>query len=121
LRDKIAIVTGGGSGIGRAMAILFAAGGAHLVVADVSGAQNAVAQSIGGAAMPFHATVTDAAEVAALIKACVSYFGRLDLMCNNAGIGSTILPLHDVPEVDWDKVLGVNLKDSFNVLQASIR
>src|SRR4051794_22151716 len=109
LPDKVAVVTGGASGIGRAMALRFAADGARgVVVADLDGAgAEAVAAQIGEAALPFECDVADPGHADALIGAAESAFGAVDLFCANAGVavGSDL-----ATPADWDLAFGVNIR-----------
>ena len=113
LDGKVAVVTGGGSGIGRAMAIALAAEGASVVIGDISGAQDAVASEIGGAASAVHADVTSDDDVRAMIAAAVDAHGRLDILCNNAGIDGDIAPLADCTIENFDRVIAINLRGVF--------
>ena len=111
LADKIAIVTGAGSGMGRAIAEHFAAEGARVLCADISGAQDEVARAIGEAAVGVSVDVTSANSVQGMIAAAETRFGRLDILCNNAGYGGpTDLPLHEQDEALFDRLIDVNLK-----------
>jgi NAD(P)-dependent dehydrogenase (short-subunit alcohol dehydrogenase family) len=111
---KVALVTGGGSGIGRATALAFARAGARVVVADigVAGGTETVQliHQAGGAATFVETDVSQAAAVAALIAKAVSTYGRLDWAHNNAGIEGVEARTADYPEEDWDRVIAINLK-----------
>ena len=111
---KVALITGGGSGIGRATALAFAQQGARVVVADVQdhGGEQTVAQiaQAGGAAMYVHADVSRAADVAALVQQVVASYDRLDYAHNNAGVGGPVRSLDEIDESQWDQVIAVNLK-----------
>jgi NAD(P)-dependent dehydrogenase (short-subunit alcohol dehydrogenase family) len=113
LTGKVAIVTGAGSGIGRATALLFAEEGAQVVCADVSGRQDAVAATIGDAALPVQADVTAGADVARLIATAGERFGRLDVLFNNVGAGGRQMPLADVDEDTFDALVSLNLRSTF--------
>jgi len=114
LKDKVAIVTGGGSGFGEAMARRFAAEGAKIVVNDIDIANGArVADAItaaGGAARFVRADVARAAEVKALVAAGLDAFGRIDIMVNNAGYTHRNRSMLTVDEADFDRIFAVNVK-----------
>ncbi|MGB0388730.1 MAG: SDR family oxidoreductase [Ardenticatenaceae bacterium] len=114
LKDKVALVTGGSSGIGRATALLFAREGAKVVVADiqVEGGEETVGmiQEGGGEAIFVKADVSKSADVQAMINQTVEHYGRLDCAFNNAGIGGVPAPIADHEEEHWDRVIGINLK-----------
>src|SRR5712692_2567972 len=115
LNGKVALVTGGASGIGRATALTFAREGAKLVIADVNteGGQQTVHMITenGGAAIFVQVDVSQATAVEAMISKTVETYGRLDCAHNNAGIGARPrVLLHEFPEESWDRVLGINLK-----------
>ncbi|GAA4601536.1 rhamnulose-1-phosphate aldolase/alcohol dehydrogenase [Actinoplanes octamycinicus] len=123
LATRVAFVTGGGSGIGRAIALRLAAEGACVVVADRDAATaEAVAREIGGtdAAISVTADVTDAAAVEAAVKEAVLAFGGVDLIVNNAGL-SISKPLLETTEQDWDLQHDVMAKGSFLVAKAAAR
>lgn len=112
---KVALVTGGSSGLGEATALKFAEQGAKVVIAARRVEQSAqVVQKIiamGGEAHFVPADVSRAADVEHMVNAVVQKFGRLDCAVNNAGIvGPRFTPIADVTEAEWDKVMGVNLK-----------
>lgn len=113
LAGKIAVITGAGSGMGKAMAERFAAEGARVVLGDISGRQNAVAETIGDAAVPVHCDVSVEAEVRAMIDTAEQRFGRLDVLVNNAGFGGHMKPLHEQSVEAWDKVHDTNLRGVF--------
>ena len=115
LDGKVALVTGGASGIGRATALTFAREGAKLMIADLNeaGGQQTVHMITenGGEATFVQVDVTQAAAVEAMISTTVQTYGRLDCAHNNAGIGSRPrVRLHELPEENWDRVLDINLK-----------
>jgi 3-oxoacyl-[acyl-carrier protein] reductase len=111
LKDKIAIVTGGGSGFGEGIVRKFVAEGARVVVVDLnSRAADAVASSLGANAKSLHADVTVKADVAAMLEAAQKYFGGLDILVNNAGIGHLPQPLDALDEESFDRITAVNMK-----------
>ncbi len=114
LADKVALVTGGGSGIGRATALAFAREGARVVVADVvaeAGAETVEqTRQAGGEALFVRCDVSRAPEVEALIARCVEAYGRLDCAHNNAGVLGQPASTVDCTEENWDRVMAVNLK-----------
>ena len=111
---RVALVTGGGSGIGRAAALAFAHEGAKVVVADVTaaGGEATVQQmsEIGGTALFIRTDVSVAAEVSAMVQLAVTTYGRLDYAFNNAGINDENAPAVDCSEELWDRTLAINLK-----------
>ncbi len=114
LEDKVALVTGGGSGIGRSTALAFSEEGAKVVVADVmvDGGEETVKliKEAGGEAIFVKTDVSKAKEVEALIQKAVDEYGRLDCAFNNAGIEGAVTNLQDLSEEDWDRVISINLK-----------
>jgi NAD(P)-dependent dehydrogenase (short-subunit alcohol dehydrogenase family) len=111
---KVAVVTGAGSGMGRAMAEMFALEGAKVVCADISGAEEDVARAIGSAAVAASVDVTKAAQVRDMIALAEERFGKLDILCNNAGItGPMDAPLHEQDEDVFDLLVDVNLRSVY--------
>jgi NAD(P)-dependent dehydrogenase (short-subunit alcohol dehydrogenase family) len=114
LQDKVSLVTGGGSGIGEAIAHAFAREAASVVVVDVVEESAArVATDIGDGARPEVADVSDPDSVRDLIDRVVGAHGRLDVAVNNAGIGGPIARIGDYPVEGWRKVLSINLDGVF--------
>jgi len=113
LDKKVALVTGGGSGIGRASALAFAREGAKIIIADVNitGGEETVQliHAAGGAAIFVRADVSKAAEVAALVKKGVETYSRLDCALNNAGIQGEIQQTAECSEENWDRIIATNL------------
>jgi NAD(P)-dependent dehydrogenase (short-subunit alcohol dehydrogenase family) len=120
-RGKTAVVTGGGSGIGRALCLAFAQEGANVVVADIEvNAAEAVAieaRSLGPRAIAVRTDVADSASVGALAERAYGEFGDVNVLCNNAGV-LVFKWLSDMTEADWDWTLAVNLKGVVNGLLA---
>jgi NAD(P)-dependent dehydrogenase (short-subunit alcohol dehydrogenase family) len=117
LMNKIALITGGSSGIGAAAARLFAAEGAKVVVADINseGGENVVEaiRQAGGDANFVRTDVSKAEDVEAMVARTVALYGRLDCAYNNAGILGEIVPLVDQSEAAWDRTLATNLKGTW--------
>jgi 3-oxoacyl-[acyl-carrier protein] reductase len=111
LKDKVAIVTGGGSGFGAGIVRKFVAEGAQVVVADLNlEAAMDVAATAGPAARALRVDVADAADVRLMMESAELHFGRLDILVNNAGVGHKPQPLEDLPEAEFDRIAAVNMK-----------
>ena len=119
LDSRVIVITGAARGIGAACARRFAHAGARLVLADLdSVAVDKLAAELKAVAV--HADVTRAADVARMIEEPYTRWGRLDVLFNNAGV-IRVQPMLDVTEAEWDRVMAVNLKAVFFVLQAAAR
>jgi NAD(P)-dependent dehydrogenase (short-subunit alcohol dehydrogenase family) len=125
LLDKVALVTGGTSGIGRETSVLFAKAGARVVVAgrrETEGEETvALIRAAGGEGVYVKADVTKNAEVEMLVQKAVEKFGRLDVAFNNAGVEGVWVPIVKQSEADWDRTIEVNLKGVWLCLKYEIR
>lgn len=113
LAGKSAIITGAGSGMGKAMAERFAAEGAHVLCADISGAQDTVARDIGNGAIGLRVDVSSEDDIKAMVATAEERFGRLDILVNNAGFGGGMIPLHEQTAENWDRIHDVNVRGVF--------
>ena len=117
LENKVAVITGAGSGVGRATALLFAKEGAKIVVADivVEGGEETVRQikEYGREAIFEKVDVSQAGDAQKMVKAAVDNYGKLDILYNNAGIEGPTTLTASFSESDWDRVVSVNLKGVF--------
>lgn len=113
LQDKVAIVTGAASGIGMGMAEEFVAEGARVIAVDVSGAEEELARRLGDNCVAFHGDVSKSADVQSMIEAAISEFGKLNVLCNNAGIDGHVAPTGEYPEEEFDKVIAINCRGVF--------
>lgn len=127
LRGRNAVVTGGGRGIGRAIALAMAEEGANIVVCDLGGATDgtgadrapadsvvAECKELGVKAVPHYGDVADFKAAEDMIRTCVDNFGRIDILCNIAGSGKPGM-MWDMPEEEWDRTLSVHLKGTWNL------
>ncbi len=125
MKDKVALVTGASSGIGRATAEAFAAKGARLVVAarrqEELDSLVAEIESRGGKAIAIRADVSVAADVERMVDHAITAFGRLDYAVNNAGIEGQLAGITELAEEEWDRVLGINLKGAFLCMKHEAR
>ncbi|MFI5317227.1 MAG: SDR family NAD(P)-dependent oxidoreductase [Myxococcota bacterium] len=116
LKDRVALVTGGARGIGRAIAERLAAEGARVAIADIQGAKQA-AEEIGGGSIGVVLDVTDSSAVRAGVGEVIGRFGRVDVLVNNAG-WDKVEPFVKSSEETWDKVLAINLRGPIAVTRA---
>lgn len=120
LANKVAVITGAGSGMGKATAERFAAEGAKVVCADISGKEKDVAATLGSAAVAVHADVSQEADVRSMIATAEQAFGRLDILVNNAGFGGPMMPLHEQATETWDLIHGTNIRGVFFCMKYGI-
>jgi NAD(P)-dependent dehydrogenase (short-subunit alcohol dehydrogenase family) len=121
LSGKVALVTGAGSGIGRATALLYALHGARVAVSDIDEAASnravAAIKEQGGEAFFVKANVADAEECQAMVARVAETCGRLDVACNNAGVAGEFTSISQTKIEDWHRVIDVNLNGMFHVLK----
>jgi len=124
VKNKVVIITGAGSGIGKATAIHFAKHGATVVVSDINVEKaKEVAEKIvtnGGKSLPIKANVAKFEDVENLVAKTVSEFGRLDVIVNNAGIGPHLLRTHESHLKDWNRVIAVNQTGVFYCMKVAL-
>ncbi len=124
LTSKIAIVTGAGQGIGKAISLRLANAGADVAILDLNlqSAETAARdiETIGRKVIPIQVDVSKSEDVDAAVKSTLAEFGRIDILVNNAGIAGRTLPLTDLDESDWDQVIAVNLTGVFLCCKAVI-
>ena len=123
VKDKVVIITGGGSGIGKETGLLFAREGAKVVVADVNekaGAETVdTIKNAGGEALFAKLDVSNREQTKQVVKDTIAKYGRIDVLINNAGITQDALVVK-MTEDQWDKVININLKGPFNCIQAVV-
>ena len=124
VEGKVAIVTGGALGIGRAACLLLAAEGAKVVVTDIAdeegGKVTEKIKELGGFAKYWHIDTSNEDEVSSAFSSIASEFGSIDILVNNAGIAGVNKPTHEISEEEWEKVMSVNVKGVFLCTKHSI-
>jgi NAD(P)-dependent dehydrogenase (short-subunit alcohol dehydrogenase family) len=124
-KGRVALVTGGGSGMGRATANAFAEAGATVVLADFNAeaAKTAVQELVGAGhkAIAITCDVSDDDQVAAMVEQVVADFGRLDAAFNNAGVMAHVAPTADSTREEWDRVIGINLRGVWSCMKHELR
>jgi NAD(P)-dependent dehydrogenase (short-subunit alcohol dehydrogenase family) len=117
LKDRVAIITGGAKGMGRGMALKFAAEGCNVAVADIDidEAEKTAAgvKKKGRRGIAINCDVTDGRQVKAAVEQTLAEFGKIDILVNNAGAIAPHQPIEDITEGEWDRVLALNLKSHF--------
>jgi len=113
LAGKVALVTGAAGGLGQEMARTFAAEGAQVAVADISGGEDEIASELGQSGLAIRCDVSIEADVKAMVDATLDRFGRLDILCNNAGIDGILVPTAEMSSDNFDHVIAVNLRSVF--------
>ena len=117
VQDKVAIVTGGSTGLGRATCLLLGSEGARVVIADIQDALGVgVAEEIdksGGSAAYYHMDVTAEDEIRQVCADVFARFGRIDILVNNAGVTGAPKPTHEITVAEWDQVLNVDARGPF--------
>jgi NAD(P)-dependent dehydrogenase (short-subunit alcohol dehydrogenase family) len=121
LEEKVAVITGAGSGMGKASAELFAQEGAQVLALDVSGKEQDTAAALGDAVIAAHCDVSNENEVSAAFDLAMSSFGRVDAVLNVAGISGTPTPLHELTMDAYNAVLNVNLRGVFLGIKYGVR
>ena len=121
LEGKFAAVTGASTGIGRAVALRFAQEGARVLAVARGGAVESLAAESNGRIEALRCDVSDPAQVATFADECRRRFGRLDILCNNAGVGGkSQTRIHELELEDWDRVMDTNLRGAFLVLKHTL-
>ena len=120
LDGKVAVVTGAGSGMAKASVKVFVREGAKVVAADISGAEQDTAAEVGANVLPVHCDVTQEADVEAMVRAAVDEFGRVDVVCNVAGIATGVM-LADLTMKDYDATMDVDLRGVLLGMKHGIR
>ncbi len=123
-KDKVVLITGAGSGIGKATALLYAEKGAKIICADINeenglAVKNQIKEN-GGTAIFHKVNVAEPESVNSLFLDTTKQFGRLDIAVNNAGIGAPMAPTHAVQDKDWDRVIAVNQSGVFYGMRAAL-
>lgn len=125
LKDKVALVTGGASGIGRATAIAFGAAGANVVLCDIRSVEGeetaALIRDTGAECLFVKSDVSSEADVQALVQKAIATYGRLDCAFNNAGIDLAVKPLHEQSIEDFDKIMSINARGLFLCMKYEIQ
>jgi NAD(P)-dependent dehydrogenase (short-subunit alcohol dehydrogenase family) len=124
LQDKVALITGGASGMGRASALVFARHGARVAIADIDrpGGEETIerVRQQGGQGLFVQADIAESTDVQRMIGAAISHFGRLDCAFNNAGIEMPMCSVAEIPDEAWDRLIRVNLRGAFLCMKHEI-
>lgn len=124
-QGKVALVTGAGDGIGRGVALRYAAEGARVVVCDINDASGrqtlAMIEQAGGTGLYVRSDARSSADQSAAVEAAVSTYGRLDIACNNAGISGAMVPMDLMTDEQWLEVISLNLTGVFYGVRAQAR
>jgi NAD(P)-dependent dehydrogenase (short-subunit alcohol dehydrogenase family) len=120
LEGKVAVITGAGSGMAKASVKVFAREGAKVVAGDISGAEKDTASEIGDGVLPVHCDVTNEDDIAAIVRAAVDEFGRIDIMLNVAGIADGAM-VADVTQEHYDRTMDVDLRGVFFGMKHAIK
>jgi NAD(P)-dependent dehydrogenase (short-subunit alcohol dehydrogenase family) len=120
LDGKVAVITGAGSGMAKASVKVFVREGAQVVAADVSGGEKDTAAEVGAGVLPVHCDVTSEADVEAMMQAAIDEYGRIDVVCNVAGIADAAL-IADVTMAHYDKTMDVDLRGVLLGMKHGIR
>lgn len=117
IENKTALITGAGSGIGRAIAERFVAEGAHVIAVDLNGSEEKLAAEFPGKVTSYRCDVSSPDQIEGLFAFVRANFKRLDILCNNAGIGNSNSRVHEIDLADWDRIMNVNVRGFFLVLK----